>query len=311
MSLPPAWPSPLLNASVTASSISDDYDFVHDYDRHASSQPFSSVRNSKVLKHSPERLFPKNGRTGHDEATGLERLSQTEIEPMGASICHCALGALFKAHEATILQFFQSAGQLSSLPAGSNELDSKLDLDFYLETADFRNKLNNVAKGLAYTRTQLLALEDDAYCSDYRSDGCLRCSQEPLCSPSSLADDISQLSDSSSNAPEQFSEYFRLKRQEFVLRERVNELRLDISEQQSLGGDASMCSAASIQLAALTEALELAQGQSELQREACIEQGHDPELYRHRRISSRSNSDQNIIRWLNQEGSVDPQAYDA
>lgn len=112
-----------------------------------------------------------------------------------------------------------------------------------------------------------------------------------------MDDASSQMSDASSKAPTVLHGYYRLAREAFVYKERLEELDLDMAQlttkhQQDLcmTSNLALCNSdhetpPQLRRQQLCEALAQSHCQMRAQREACLAQGIDPEIFRHRRVS--------------------------
>ena len=122
------------------------------------------------------------------------------------------------------------------------------------------------------------------------------------CCDFAFDDSASAISESSSNAPNDVNEYFRLCREIFLIKERISELTLD--EAASVESMANSESATNLgyfeaKRKELNYALENVQQEMDAHREACLARGINPERFRHRRLSSRPSKNDNVAEWLN------------
>ena len=127
------------------------------------------------------------------------------------------------------------------------------------------------------------------------------------CGEGAVDDSASVISDSSSNTPGDVYEYFRLCREKFLIHERIRDLTLDeAASMESCSPSKEVldktCFAA--KRAELQQALDTTEQELQIQKEACLARGLNPERYRHRRISSHPTNHETITEWLQRSSEI-------
>ena len=176
-----------------------------------------------------------------------------------------------------------------------------------LDQAQLRALLHNVSqqsdelaeqlRGLLWTDRQLSLLDQQFSVLEEEQSPCPGCGKCLKAHPYAIEDDASEVSDASSNAPEDLSEYFRLARAAFILKERLREMSLDSTDKDAIS-EGNITASAGSEHEGLIQSLQFAQEELNAQRAKCLDRGLDPERYRHRRISSQSTRQRNVIGWL-------------